>query len=337
MAAAEHTVVAPRLYGGRGRFLARRAGIALLTVFLAIVLIFLAARALPGDPTTVLVGSTGVPTPEQRAEARTKYGLDEPIYVQFVRYLERLAHGDLGTSSYSGEAVGKTIRNRLPVTAELALLSIAFAVLLGVAGGTLAAVMRGRKSDRAVTTLGMVGFSTPSFFLGLMLILVFAVSLRWLPASGFVPFDEDPLENLKSMLLPVVSLGTAMAAVLMLAMRTAMIHALQAKYVLAARGRGLTRSQVVFGHALRTSLLPLITISALQLGSVISSAVVIEQLFLLPGLGSLAVEAVGTQDYAVIQAVALVAAVAYVMLSLLADVLYALADPRVGSGEGDGL
>jgi peptide/nickel transport system permease protein len=312
------------------QWLLKQLGIAGLTILLVATLVFFAARALPGDPALTLAGQgQGGVSPEKIALARKQYGLDRSVPEQYVRYLWRSVHGDLGISIQSGLPVGRTIVDRLGVTAELAVLSVIFSLVVGVVFGVLAALYRGRPADYAINVVGLLGISVPNFWLGLMLILVFALGLDWLPSSGFTPFAQDPIANLEHMILPTVMLGTAIAAVLARQMRAAMIEALQSDYVLTARSKGLRRAQVIFKHALRNCLIPLVTITGLQFGALISSAVVTEQLFILPGLGQLLLSAVLARDYAVVQAVTLVTAVAYVLVNLLVDVLYTVVDPRV--------
>jgi peptide/nickel transport system permease protein len=311
-------------------WLLRRLGVAVLTILLATVLVFFATRALPGDPALVLLGQSGGRlTPEQYQEARERFGLNESVVVQYGHYLKALAGGDLGTSAQTDLPVGPTILDRLPVTIELAVLSLAFALVVGVASGVVASLRPHRWPDYTVNAVGLLGISIPNFWLGIVLILVFAVNLGWFPASGFVPLLDDPLINLQRMVLPVLTLGTAFSAVMMRQMRSAMIEALQSDYVRTARSKGLRRGQIIIGHALRNCRIPLLTITGLQLGALISGAVVAEQLFVLPGLGKMLLEGVTNRDYAVVQAVALVMAVGYVLINLLVDLAYARVDPRI--------
>jgi peptide/nickel transport system permease protein len=311
-------------------WLARRFGISLVTIVLASVLVFVAARSLPGDPALTMAGAgAGRPTPEMIQRARERYGLDSPVTVQYVRYAERALQGDLGISAVNDVPVSRTMLDRLPVTVELAMLSMLLALIVGVAAGVVAALFRGRAPDYTVSALGLLGISIPNFWLGLMLVLVFAIQLGWLPASGFTALSKDPAANLRDMVLPVIMLGTAMAAILMRQMRSSMVDALESDYVRTARSKGLPLRRVVIVHALRNCLIPLLTLTGLQLGALISGAVVAEHVFALPGLGSLLLDGVAARDYAVVQAVALVTAVAYVVINLIVDLLYAVADPRV--------
>ena len=305
----------------------RRTGESLLTLLLATVVVFCGARALPGDPALALAGEERDPV--ALAEVRAKYGLDQPVAVQYLRWLGRLAQGDLGESLRTGLSVSRTILTRLPVTLELAFLSLLVAVLLGVGTGVLAAVRRGTGVEWLASGAALLGLSVPSFWLGLMLILVFSIVLGLLPASGYVSPFEDPVENLRRMLLPSLVLGGQFAAILMRQTRSAMLESLGADYVRTARAKGLSEPQVVLGHALRTSLITVLTLLGLRLGLLISGAVVTEQVFVIPGFGRLVVEAVFTRDYPVIQGVTIVSAAAYVTANLAVDLLYSVANPRI--------
>ncbi|HEU5157051.1 MAG TPA: ABC transporter permease [Streptosporangiaceae bacterium] len=310
-----------------GWFILRRAGAAVIVLLLGSALVFFGIRALPGDPATVLAGQEASP---QAIEAiRHDYGLDRPLPVQYVDYLNRSLHGDLGRSTQDKLPVAHIITERVPITLELALLAIVVAVAIGVLTGIVAAVRRGRLADYAATGFGLVGLSVPHFWLGLLAILLFSVTLGWLPASGYVPFTQDPGGNLLRMVLPALVLGTGFAAVLMRQTRSAMLGALSADYVRTARSKGLAERRVVGLHALRNSLTTVVTVLGLQVGVLISGAVVTEQIFVIPGFGKLTVDAVATRNYPVIQAVVLVTVVAYVLVNLCVDILYAVLNPRV--------
>jgi peptide/nickel transport system permease protein len=310
-----------------GAFLLRRAGQSLVTLLLATIVVFFGIRALPGDPALALAGEERDPT--ALAEVRAQYGLDQPIPVQYWRWLREVATGNLGESLRTGISVSETILSRVPVTLELALLSLLVAILLGVGAGVLAAVRRGSWMEWLANLAALLGLSVPSFWLGIMLILVFAIILGWLPASGYVSPLSDPVGNLKRMLLPSLVLGTQFAAILMRQTRSAMLESLGADYVRTARAKGLSEPQVVFGHALRNSLITVLTLLGLRLGLLISGAIITEQVFVIPGFGRLLVEAVFTRDYPIIQGVALVSATAYIVANLAVDLLYSVANPRI--------
>jgi peptide/nickel transport system permease protein len=310
-----------------GAFLLRRTGQSLVTLLLATIVVFFGIRALPGDPALALAGEER--DPAALAEVRAQYGLDQPILVQYWRWLTEMASGNLGESLRTGISVAETIRTRIPVTLELALLSLLVAILLGVGSGVLAAVRRGSWVEWLANMAALLGLSVPSFWLGIMLILVFAIILGWLPASGYVSPLTDPVGNLQRMVLPSLVLGTQFAAILTRQTRSAMLESLGADYVRTARAKGLSERQVVLGHALRNSWITVLTLLGLRLGLLISGAVITEQVFVIPGFGRLIVEAVFTRDYPIIQGVAIVSAVAYILANLGVDLLYSVANPRI--------
>lgn len=308
-------------------FFLRRAGASLVVLFLASILVFAGVRALPGDPALALAGESRDPAVLEAI--REKFGLNDPLPVQYVKWVGNVLQGDLGISSKSGLGVGKTIVDRLPITLELAGLSLFVALVLGIPAGVIAAVKRGSLPDYLSSSVALFGLSIPNFWLGLLLILVLAVQLNLLPASGYVPFFEDPIENLRRMTMPSLVLGTGLAAVVMRQMRSSMLDSLTADYVRTARAKGLSEFEVVAVHALRNSLITVVTIVGLQLGGLISGAVVTEQIFVIPGFGKLTVDSVFQRDFALIQGVVLVAAVGYVLVNLAVDVLYSLINPRI--------
>jgi peptide/nickel transport system permease protein len=310
-----------------GAFLLRRAGQSLVTLFLATIVVFFGIRALPGDPALALAGEERDPT--ALAEVRAQYGLDQPILVQYWRWLREVVTGNLGESLRTGISVSETILSRVPVTLELALLSLLVAIVFGVGAGVVAAVRRGSLMEWLANLAALFGLSVPSFWLGIMLILVFAIILGWLPASGYVSPRSDPVGNLQRMVLPSLVLGAQFAAILMRQTRSAMLQSLGADYVRTARAKGLSERQVVFGHALRNSLITVLTLIGLRLGLLISGAIITEQVFVIPGFGRLLVEAVFTRDYPIIQGVALVSATAYIVANLAVDLLYSVANPRI--------
>jgi peptide/nickel transport system permease protein len=283
-------------------------------------------RALPGGPAQALGGENR--DADVVAAINHEYGLDRPLPVQYVRWVSHALRGDLGLDARQ-LPVGHTIVSRIPITLELAFLSILIGTMIGVIAGVIAAVRRGRASDHAATTGALVGLSVPHFWLGLMMIIVFAVDLHWLPASGYVSFREHPLGNLEHMLMPALVLGTGLSAVLMRQTRSAMLSSLSADYVRTARAKGLPERSVVGKHALRNSLITVTTVIGLQLGALISGAVITEQIFVIPGFGRLTLEAINERDYTLLQGVVLVAATGYVVVNLLVDVVYSLLNPRI--------
>jgi peptide/nickel transport system permease protein len=312
------------------RYLLRRLVESIITLFLATVVVFLGIRALPGSAARALAGEES--DPETIAEVTAAYGLDQPIPVQYVRYMGKALTGDLGTSVRTGLPVSETIMHALPVTLELALLAMLVAILIGLSTGVIAAVRRRGPLEWGANSVALLGLSIPNFWFGQMGVLFFAIYLGALPASGFVPFLDDPVENLRRMIMPAVVLGTGLAALIMRQTRSAMLESLSADYVRTARAKGLPRRQVIVGHALRNSLIVVTTIVGLELGVLISGAVVTESIFVLPGFGRLTLDAVFTRDYSVIQGVVLFTATAYIVINLLVDLLYSVIDPRIRVG-----
>jgi peptide/nickel transport system permease protein len=308
-----------------GGFLLRKVGAALVVLVLASMLVFLGARAIPGDPAIALGAENR--DPAVLAAVRHKYLLDKPIPVQYAHWIWLAVHGDLGVDQRE-LPVAHTIVTRLPITLELAFLSMFVGILIGIPAGVIAAVRRGKPSDYAVTAVSLVGLSVPHFWLGLLLIVWFAVDLQWLPASGYVTMHH-PVANLEHMLLPCLVLGAGLAAVLMRQTRSSMLTALGGDYVRTARAKGLSESTVVGRHALRNSLITVTTVIGLQLGALISGAVITETIFGIAGFGRLTIEAVQQRDYTLIQGVVLVSAAGYVVINLLVDVVYSLLNPRI--------
>jgi peptide/nickel transport system permease protein len=312
------------------RYLFNRAWQSLVTLFLATVVVFLGVRALPGDPALALAGEDR--TPEALAAIRQEYGLDQSLPVQFWHFASNALQGDLGTSIRTGTSVTSMLRTALPVTIELSVLAILLATVLGVGAGVVAAVRRGRVAEWFANAVALIGLSVPHFWLGLIAILYLSVATGLFPASGFVPLLEDPIANLHHIILPAVILGTGLSAVIMRQTRSSMLDSLSTDYVRTAKAKGLRPRVVVGRHALRNSLIVVVTIVGLQLGGLISGAVVTEQIFGLPGFGKMTIDAVFQRDYPVIQAVVLVTATAYIVINFLVDLLYSLIDPRIRVG-----
>ena len=309
-----------------GGFLLRKAGAALIVVFVSSIVVFAGVRALPGDPAIALGGENRDPAVVKAI--RHAYGLDRPLPVQYVKWVGHALRGDLGVDSRQ-LPVAHTIVTRIPITLELAFLSVLIGSVIGVLAGVIAAVRRGKASDHAATASALVGLSLPHFWLGLMMIILFAVDLHWLPAGGYVSFGANPLSNLEHMLMPALVLGTGLSAVLMRQTRSAMLTSLSADYVRTARAKGLAEWSVIGKHALRNSLITVTTVIGLQLGALISGAVITEQIFVIPGFGRLTLEAINQRDYTLLQGVVLVAATGYVVVNLLVDVVYSVLNPRI--------
>jgi len=310
-------------------FVGRRALTAIPTLFIVTLMVFAIQRSLPGDPALILAGEQQ--DPEVIAFIRERYRLDDPVPVQYLAWLGQLARGDLGRSLRTNERVLDLIGSKLPVTIELAVLSMLVALVIALPIGVLAAVRRGTAVDYGGTVLALTGLSVPNFWLGIMLILLVSVRLGWLPASGYVPLSEGVWENLRRMIMPAFVLGTGLAAVLMRQLRSSMLGVLRQDYVRTARAKGLRGAAVNVRHAARNALIPVVTILGLQLGALLSGAVLTEQVFTIPGFGKLVVDAVFNRDYAVVQGVVLVTATGYILINLLVDVAYAVLDPRIGA------
>ena len=310
-------------------FLARRLAIAIPTLLLVSVLVFGLQHLLPGDPVLALAGEDR--SPEVIAFLRSKYQFDQPLTTQYASWLGGLLHGDFGLSIRTRLPIGTMIVEKLPVTLELATLSMLLAIGIGVPAGVLAALRRGSAVDYLVGVVGLAGLSVPSFWLGIMLILLFSVTLGWLPSGGFTPFLADPVANLRGMAMPALVLGSASAAIIMRHTRSSMLSVLRQDFVRTARSKGLDERIVVIRHALRNGLVPVVTLGTLQFGQLLSGAVLTEQVFGIPGFGKMIVDGVFSRDYAVVQAVVLCAAAFFLLMSLLADLAYVLLNPRISA------
>ncbi len=308
-------------------FLPRRLLQLVPTLFLVSVLIFSLQQLLPGDPALVMAGEENDPAVIE--QIRRQYRLDQPLPVQYGYWIAGVLQGDLGESMRIKKPVAELVAEKLPVTLQLATMAMLFAVVIGIPAGVLSAVKKGTGWDVGANVFALWGLSTPNFWLGIMLIFLFSVKLGWLPASGFVSPFEDWRQSLATTVMPAFVLGNAIAAVLMRHMRSAMLQAMSADYVRTARAKGLYERAVVLKHALRNALTPVITLGALEFGTLLSGAVLTEQVFSIPGFGKLIVDAVFNRDYAVVQGVVLVTATVYILLNLVADVLYVLVNPRL--------
>ena len=307
-------------------YVLRRAGSSLITLFGATIVVFLGVRALPGDPAVAL--SPESTSPQALHAIRVQYGLDQPLPTQYIVWLGHALRGDLGTSPKTGLPVTQTLLERVPSTVELAVLAMLIALVIGVPVGILAAARRGSLPDYLCSTAALGGLSIPHFWLGILLILAFAVHIPVLPASGFVPVT-DPVANLSHMIMPAFVLGIGLAAVVMRQMRSAMLDSLGADYVRTARAKGMSEWRVVGTHALRNSLVTVVTVLGLQLGVLISGAVITEQIFIIPGIGKLTIDSVFSRDYPSLQGVVLITATGYIVANLLVDIAYSLLNPRI--------
>ena len=308
-------------------YLVQRLATIVPTLFFVSILVFGLQQLLPGDPALILAGEDRDPTVV--AQLRSTLHLDDPFPVRYAYWAGGVLRGDLGESQRIKKPVLELILEKLPVTLELACIAIVIALLIGVTAGIVSAVARDTVWDYAANIFALWGLSTPNFWLGIMLILLFSVTLGWLPASGYVSPFADLKANLAAMIMPAFVLGNAIAAVLMRHTRSAMLQVLSSDYVRTARAKGLDERVVVLKHALRNALIPVITLGALEFGTLLSGAVLTEQVFSIPGFGKLIVDAVFNRDYAVVQGVVLFTATAYITLNLLADLAYFLVNPRL--------
>jgi peptide/nickel transport system permease protein len=297
------------------------------TLFFLSVIIFSLQQLLPGDPALVMAGEER--DPEVIEQIRRQYRLDQPLPVQYLYWIKGVLSGDLGESMRIKQPVLALIREKLPVTIQLASMAIVIALVIGIGAGVVSAVKKDSVWDYVANAFALWGISTPNFWLGIMLIFLFSVKLGWLPASGYVRPLEDWRASLASTIMPAFVLGNAIAAILMRHTRSAMLQVLESDYVRTARAKGLLERTVIFKHAMRNALTPVITLGALEFGTLLSGAVLTEQIFTIPGLGKLIVDAVFNRDYAVVQGVVLVTATAYIALNLLADMAYVLVNPRL--------
>jgi peptide/nickel transport system permease protein len=307
-------------------FLKRLAAI-IPTVFFVTIIIFGLQQLLPGDAASVLAGENQ--DPEVIAYLQKKMHLDEPLPMRYAYWISGVFHGDLGESMRIQQPVLDLIKEKLPVTLQLAGMAMVIALLIGIPAGIVSAVGKDSAWDYLANVIALWGLSTPNFWLGILMILVFSVQLGWLPASGYVSPFEDLKANLAAMIMPAFVLGNAIAAVLMRHTRSAMLQVLNADYVRTARAKGLTERRVVLKHALRNALTPIITLGALEFGTLLSGAVLTEQVFSIPGFGKLIVDAVFNRDYAVVQGVVLFTSSVYILLNLLADLAYFVVNPRL--------
>ena len=310
-------------------FLGKRVLQLIPTLFFVSVIIFSLQQLLPGDPALVMAGEERDPAVLE--QIRKQYRLDQPIPIQYVYWIKGVLSGDLGESMRLKEPVLRLIMQKFPVTLQLALMAIVVSLAVGVTAGVISAIKKNTKIDYAVNLVALWGISTPNFWLGIMLIFLFSVWLGWLPASGYVSPFEDFWLSLQTTVLPAFVLGNSFAAVLMRHTRSAMLQAMTSDYVRTARAKGLAERIVVVKHALRNALTPVITLGALELGTLLSGAVLTEQVFSIPGFGKLIVDSVFNRDYAVVQGVTLVTATTYILLNLLADIAYVFVNPRLRS------
>jgi peptide/nickel transport system permease protein len=302
-------------------------------VFMVATFLFFSIHLLPGDPALLILGGDSAQaTPEQLARVRARLGLDRTLPVQYLSWLARVSRGDLGTSLVDDRPVATDLANRLPRTLQLVVPATLVSLALGIPLGMFAARRRGRLADPAASTVALVGFSMPVFVVGMLLVLLFSLSLGWLPPTGYVAFGEDPGGFLRHLVLPVLALAAAPLATTMRMTRSSFLEQTSLEYVRTARAKGLGEGAVAWRHVLRNALLPVVTVVGLQVGSMFAGAVLVEYIFSWPGLNALLLGSLGTRDYPMIQGVVLLAAVLFVAVNFLTDLCYAVVNPRIRYG-----
>ncbi len=311
------------------QFVIRRLLATVPLLFFVSLVVFSFVHVLPGDPAVLFLGEEA--TPETLAKFRTRLGFDRPLVTQYVEWLGRALRGDLGRSLRTNQPVTEAILQRLPVTLELLGAALAVSLAIAIPAGIVSAVKRNSGVDLASTVFALIGFSLPNFWLGLILIYVFALLLRWLPPSGFAPLPAVA-DNARSLILPALTLGTALAALITRQLRSGMLEVLRQDYVRTAQAKGLGQGVVVAKHALKNALIAVVTVIGLQIGGLLGNTIITESLFALPGVGRLMIDAVFSRDFFIVQGVVLFLAVGYVLSNLIVDVLYSYLDPRIRLG-----
>ena len=313
------------------RYIAKRLISSIIVLLIVSLVVFFAMKAAPGDPAAMMLGPEAA-EPEMKPvlEAlRIKMGLNRPVHVQYFIWLKDLLSGDFGKSIRNDLPVLPLIIGRIPATLELLLVGLFIGIILALPGGIISAIKRGSFTDYTISFLSASGIAIPGFWFGLLLILIFSVNLKLLPASGYVPFFENPLENLKRVILPGISLGLYLAAYITRFLRTDMLAVLRADYILTARAKGLDETRVILVHALKNSLISVLTILGILIGSLLGGVVIIEQVFGWSGVGWLSIQAISVRDYPMVQGIVLFAAASFILANLIVDILYGLVDPRV--------
>jgi peptide/nickel transport system permease protein len=315
-----------------GNFIIRRLLQGIPVLFLITAIVFAVVYFIPGDPAMVILGQAA--TADNLAAMRERLGLDKPLVVRYGIWLGHMAKGDLGESILSRQSVWTLIGRALPITLYLSVFSLLIALVISVPAGILAALKRNTWIDLVATTWAFLGVSVPGFWLAIMLVYLFGVRLQWVPLQGYISPGEDFFASVKTMALPAFTLGVFLSGPLTRYLRSSMLQTMAQEFVLVARAKGLAERRVIARHIVRNSLIPFITVLGVQLGYLIGGAVVVENVFALPGVGDLAVSAIGNRDYPVIQGVVLVVATGFVLINIVVDVLYAILDPRIRVGRG---
>lgn len=309
------------------RYIAKRLIAMLPVLFLVSLVVFLIIHLTPGDPVQIMLGEEA--TPQNIAALRHELGLDQPLPLQFGAWFAHVVRGDLGHSIRTHQPVLEAILQRLPVTIELTFLAMIVSLIIAIPTGIVSATRRNSASDLITTTVALFGVSMPNFFLAILLIFIFALNLRWLPPIGYTPIQMDFIANLKGMILPAITLGTAATAVVARLTRSSLLEVLNQDYIRTASAKGLSQRRVIYGHALKNAMIPVVTIVGLQVGTLLGGAVITETIFVLPGVGQLVVDSIFRRDFPLVQGVVLFISLAHLGVNLVVDVLYAFLDPRI--------
>lgn len=309
------------------RYIVQRLVQAVGVVLLVSVFVFALVRLIPGDPVSIMLGENL--SPEVERELIRKWGLDRPVYEQYVTWIANVARGDLGQSIRTQESVGQLVAARIPATSMLAVGAMIIAIGIGIPAGVVAAYRANTGLDYAAMLAALVGLCVPSFWLGLLLMLLFSLRLGWFPVSGYVSPADDLGASLRHLVLPALALGVGLSASISRMTRSAMLDVLRQDYVRTARAKGLSERKTVLGHALRNAMMPTVTVIGLQLGFLLGGSVVVEEIFGYPGVGQLLVFAINNRDYPLIQGVVMIFALTFVIVNLLVDLSYAYLDPRI--------
>ncbi|MBM7570368.1 ABC transporter permease subunit [Aquibacillus albus] len=308
-------------------FILRRLGLMIVILFLVSIIIFSLVNVLPGDPALLVLGQEA--TPDQIEALRDEMGLNDPLIVQYFNWVVDVLQGDFGNSIRDNTAVTTILMQKIPVTLELTVLSFFFAILIAIPAGIISASRKGTAWDYSSTLFALSGVSVPPFFLGILFIFIFAVTLGWLPPSGYVPLTEDFGRSLLLMLMPALTIGIRLSAELTRMLRSSLLEVLQSDYIRTGYAKGLLEKSVVFGHALRNALIPVITVSGLQMATFLGGAVITETIFSVPGLGQLVVTSILTRDFPVVQGAVMFMAFAVILINFFVDILYSVLDPRI--------
>ena len=311
------------------RYILNRLLSMLLVLFGVSIIIFTLIRLVPGNIVDILYGGEAQITEQTRQAVMKEYGLDQPMPVQYVDWLSHVVRGDLGRSMRTRELVTAQIERSLPVTAELGIFSLLFAVVVATPLAIVSAVKRDSPFDLGTRLFGLLGLSLPNFWIATLLLLASSIWFRWMPPVDWAPLLKNPGQNLSQMVLPTISLGMILVAANMRMLRSTLVEVLQEQYIITARGKGLSPMQVLNRHALKNALIPVITIMGMQMGNLLGGAVIIEQIFSLPGIGSLTLFAVGNRDYSLLQGTILIFALIYAVINLIVDLTYGVLDPRI--------